>query len=330
MARMTFSRLMDLVNETFGLGRSVIFSGVFMTTAVILVVAFWFVHTAPPTTLTISSGPEGSVFQTNAEKYRTILARSGVRITILPSQGSLENLERLANPKSGVQVGFVLGGMTNGVNTQGLMSLGSIAYQPLLLFYRSPAPIGLLSEFAGKRLAIGPVGSGTRSLALTLLATNGIAPGGATRFLDDRPEEAATALLEGRIDALFLMGDSASATIMRRLLRAESIQLYDVRQADGYTRRFGYLNRLELPAGSIDFGKGLPTAPVRLIGPTVELVANRHLHPALSDLLLEAAREVHGGATLLQRRGEFPAPLEHEFPISEEAARFYKSGKTFL
>ena len=69
---------------------------------------------------------------------------------------------------------------------------------------------------------------------------------------------------------------------------------------------------------------------VLLIGPTVEIIARRDLHPALSDLLIEAAIEVHNRATILQRRGDFPSPVEHEYRISEDAARFYKSGKGFL
>src|SRR5207247_11202127 len=38
----------------------------------------------------------------------------------------------------------------------------------------------------------------------------------------------------------------------------------------------------------------------------------------------------HGRASLMQRRSEFPAPLEHDFAISTEASRYYKSGKSFL
>jgi hypothetical protein len=67
-----------------------------------------------------------------------------------------------------------------------------------------------------------------------------------------------------------------------------------------------------------------------LVAPTVELLAKPHLHPALVDLLIEAAQEAHGGAGLFKRKGEFPAPLEHDYPISAEAARYYKSGKSFL
>src|SRR5579884_1123608 len=72
--------------------------------AVLLCVALvWgtlhFVSSAPPRTITISAGPPGSTFETNAERYRKILARSGVTLKILQSQGSIDNLHRLADPK---------------------------------------------------------------------------------------------------------------------------------------------------------------------------------------------------------------------------------------
>ena len=254
MKRISLKGVLDLVTETFGVGRSVLVSGVCVTGVVLAAAIFWFFRSAPPTSLTISCGPEGSIFHTNAVKYQAILARSGVKLTVLTSQGSIENLYRLQDPESDVDVGFVQGGVTNGL-TNGvafdrLMSLGSVAYQPLLVFYRSATPAGMLSEFAGKRLAIGPLGSGTRALALTLLATNGIVPGGPTTLLGQGAAEAATALEDGKIDVLFLMGGSASAQVMRKLLRHPEIQLLDFRQADGYSRRFSYLNKLEMPAGS--------------------------------------------------------------------------------
>jgi hypothetical protein len=148
--------------------------------------------------------------------------------------------------------------------------------------------------------------------------------------LDLDGEGATKALLESNVDAVFLMGDSASSQNMRQLLRTPEVRLFNFTQADGYTRRIHSLNKLELPKGAIDFGKNIPAQDVYLIGPTVELIARANLHPALSDLLLEAGREVHGNATLFQRRGEFPAPLEVDFHLSNEARRFYTSGKSFL
>ena len=146
--------------------------------------------------------------------------------------------------------------------------------------------------------------------------------------MDD--EDAEKALLEGKIDAAFMMSDSASSQTMRDLMRQPGITVFDFSQADAYTRRVRYLNKLVLLKGSIDFGKNIPDHDINLLSPTVELVARTDLHPALSDLLLEAATEVHSRAGMYQRRGEFPAPREHEYPISSDAQRFYKSGKSFL
>jgi hypothetical protein len=324
------ARVMSLFTETFGLSRAATLTAIVFSTLVILAAVTWFIGSAPPRTLTITSGPAGSTFQRTAEKYRDLLAKSGVKLRILPSNGSVENLRRLADPSTQVDLGFVLTGEASTNNATQLVSLGSVAYQPLFLFYRSAAPLKLLSELAGRKLAVGSPGSGVRSLALTLLETNGISLAGPTVFLNLEAEAAAKALEEGNVDAVFLMGDSASGQTLRELLRSPSIRIFNFTQAAAYTRRFAYLNRLDLPRGSIDFGRDLPPEDISLIGPTVELIARPSLHPALSDLLLEAVREVHGKATLLQRRGEFPAPLEHEFRISPDASRYYKSGKGFF
>ena len=293
-------------------------------------IAFWFVRPAPPDTIVITSGPDGSQFRNTAERYRKILARNDVALEILPSHGGLENLKRLSDPEFQVDVGFVQGGLAAGLDTDELVSLGSVFYQPVMVFYRSAEPLNRLSALKGKGIAIGAEGSGARSLALTLLKANGIEPGGPTRLLDLSGEAAVQALLNREIDAAILMGDSTVSGAFRKLLGAPGVRLFDFAQADGYVRRFRYLNKLELPAGSLDLGRNVPEKTLALIASTVELVARPDLHPALSDLLIEAAREVHGRGGLLQRPGEFPAPLEHEYRISDDAARFYKSGKGFL
>jgi NMT1-like family len=324
------SQAMSTFTETFGLSKTAAVSVLLFISVVLAAGIFWFVYSAPPRILTITSGPPGSSFERYAAAYRDILSSNHVTLKILPSEGSIENLQRLENPDFHVDIGFVQAGEAGDGKRVKLFSLGSIAYQPLLIFYRSSTPVNLLSDFADKRLAIGPEGSGTRTLALELLATNGIAPAGNTALLDLDAATAAKALIDGNIDAVFLMGDSASSKIMLSLLHSPGIQMFDFTQADAYTRRFAFLNKLQLPRGGIDFGHDLPPHDINLIGPTVELIARADLHPALSDLLLEAAHETNGNASLLQRKSEFPAPLEHEFKISPDATRYYKSGKTFL
>ena len=297
--------------------------------ALVVWVTFRFVRPAPPDTIVIASGPDGSSFRNTADKYRKIIERSGVKVKILASHGGLDNLQMLANPETRVDVGFVQGGLTDGVNIDALKSLGSLFTQPLIIFYRSARQIDELSQFRGKRLAIGPEGSGTHFLAMKLLKGNGI-DGKPTVLLDLAGEEAAKALTDGHADAAFLMGDSATPAVMRGLMTTPGIKLLSFVQADGYLRRFSFLSKLTLPRGAIDLGKNIPAGDVQLVGPTVELVAREDLHPALSDLVIGAAREVHGGPGMFRNAGEFPSPLKRDFPISEDAERYYQSGSRFL
>jgi TRAP-type uncharacterized transport system substrate-binding protein len=325
-----FINLQSMFTEVFGLGRAATLSALLLTIAAIALGVFLFFYLAPPNTIIMTSGPKGSAFERSAEKYAKILKQEGVTLKILPSEGSVENIKRLADPSSKVNIGFVQGGVYKDIKTDKLMSLGSVSYVPLFVFYRSGYNMERLSQLAGQRIAVGEVGSGTHTLSLVLLAANGIEPGGSTKLLETDSDEAAKAILSGKIDAVFLMGDSVSTDLVRQLLRIDGIRLFDFAQADAYTRRITYLNKVILPKGSIDFGKGTPAHDVFLLAPTVELIARENLHPALSDLLLEAAADVHSGPGLFRRKGEFPAPIEQEIRISDDANRFYKSGKRFL
>lgn len=297
--------------------------------AIVMGVVIWLVDPAPPRAITISAGPADSSFMQMAEAYRTILARNGVKLKILESDGSVQNLQRLLDPKEHVDLALVQGGVADGKDTRSLMSLGSVAYLPIIVFYRGSG-LTRLSDLDGKRIAIGRVGSGTRELALKLLDANGIDPGGDSTFMPLDGMDAATALVSGRVEAAMLSGDSTTRTLMLRLLGIPGISVMSFDEAAAYTRLFPYLESIDLPPGVLDLARRIPPETVHLIGPTVELVARDTLHPALSDLLIEAASEVNGVPGLLQREGEFPSPAVHDFRISEDATRYYKSGKSFL
>jgi TRAP-type uncharacterized transport system substrate-binding protein len=319
------SRLVAL----FGQGLVQTVGVILLMVFVIAVGIFAFVNATAPTSITITSGPAGSSFARNAERYKKILEREGVKVHILPSEGSVENFKRLNDPKVKVDVGFVLGGSVNGANTERLVSLGSVAYQPLMVFYTGSTR-RFLSEFKGKRLDIDDEGSGTHMLALTLLKANGIEPGDGTQFTHVAEENPQKALLSNRADAVFVMGDSTSSDAIQQLLRTPGIQLLNFEQATGYARRIPYLNKLFIPQGALDFGKNVPDDDVYLVAPSVELIARDTLHPALSDVLLEAAKEVHSKPGLFRKRGEFPAPMDSEIALSSDATRFYTSGKSYL
>jgi TRAP-type uncharacterized transport system substrate-binding protein len=318
------------VMELFDVGPGVAISVLAVCMSVVLVAVAYFVYSAPPSQIVISTGPEGSSSERQALAYAKILERSGVKLKILRSNGSFENLQRLMEPSSHVDVGFVQGGIAK-EPPENLVSLGNISYQPLLVFYRGK-PLDYLSGLAGKKIAIGKAGSGVRVVALALLAANGIKEGDKTStLLDLGPEEAAKDLMDRKIDAAFLMGESTPMPVLRSLVHSSEVQLFSFsKQASAYSRKIDYLNVLDLPQGSIDLGQNIPSHDVTLVGPMVELVADKKLHPALSDLLLEAMVETHGKPGMFQKRGEFPNPQEHTIHISEDASRYYKSGKSLF
>jgi TRAP transporter TAXI family solute receptor len=305
---------------------------ILLASAAAIWLALHFVRPAPPRTLTMSAGPKGSSYETVAERYRGILAKSGIDLKIIPSAGSLQNLDRLIEPHSHIDIALVQAGITEaeaarqGARTEDLVSLGSMFYQPLTIFYHRRRPIWRLSQLKGGRIAIGKEGSGTRLLALTLLDANGIDLHGPTQLLDLDGEAARKALLDGRVDAIFLTGDSAPLATMRAMLHTRGVRMFNFTQADAYTRRFPYLYKLQIPAGAFDLGANLPAKPVNLLAPAVELIAHSDLHPALCDLLIEAAQEVHGRASLLQYAHQFPNTSTYTYELDSEAAQYYKSG----
>jgi TRAP-type uncharacterized transport system substrate-binding protein len=302
---------------------------VLLVTALAAWLAAKFIGPAPPDSIVMLAGPRESSNYSIAERYAKIIARRGVKVQVVETGGAQDNLRRLADRKVYADVGFVLGGVSEGIETGGLISLGSVFVQPVLVFYRGKESVERLSQLEGKRVAIGPEGSGTHALAMKFLVANGMDKG-PTRLLDLDGDDAVEALKQGKIDAAFLMGEIVRGRVTRDLLKVPGISLMNFTQADGYMRRLKFLSRLTLPRGAFDLGQDLPPHEVELVGPTVELIAREDLNPALSDLLISAAREIHGPAGMYRKAGEFPAPLERDFPISEDAQRFYRSGTPFL
>jgi len=332
---------MDGVNpwKRWGLGRRLAqgsgrdLAAITVPVLVVAVAVTWatvkLVRPAPPSRIRMISGPDGSSYRTMADRYQSILGRSGIKVEVIRSRGSLDNIERLADPASQVDVGFVQGGLAEGINISHLVSLGSLFPQPLIVYYRHPEPVEVIAQLRGKRLAIGPEGSGTRALALAILKANDVDASSAV-LLDLGSEQAAAALEAGTVDGVFLAGDSATREVMRRMREAPGVAMMSFRQAEGYVRRLRFLSSLTLPEGAIDLGRDYPPRTVQLVGPTVELIARHDLHPAISDLLIRAAREVHGGPGWFRKAGDYPVPLAREFPISTDAERYYKAGGHFL
>jgi TRAP-type uncharacterized transport system substrate-binding protein len=282
----------------------------------------------PRRDLTIATGPPGSIYALSAERYRQILASDGVRLRLVPTNGAVENVKLLKDPKSGVDAGFVQAGTISENEAQGLVSLGTVFSEEAWPFCRCPDPVPPPKDWSGWRIAIGPEGSASRPLALKILALNGVDTR-KLQLLAYSPEQAAEALLAGQLDAAVILSEWASP-VVQQLVRAPQIRLLAFPRADAYVALDPNLSKAVLPMGVADLEANRPPQDTTLLASKASLVVRQRLHPALQYLLLSAAMEVHSGHGMFRRAGEFPAPEPIDVPISKEARNLYRSGPTFL
>jgi TRAP-type uncharacterized transport system substrate-binding protein len=290
--------------------------------------AFQFVEPAPPRSFAMSTGAESGGYHAFGKRYAAMIAKSGVKLELKPSAGSIENLARITAPASGVSVTLLQGGIAKPGSYPNLVSLGRLYLEPLWVFYRGTEFVDRLSQFKGQRIAVGPEGSGTRPLALSMLKLNEIDE--TTSTVSPLAGDSAVKALEaGEIDAAFFVV-APEAPVVQGLLRNPAIKLMSFAQAEAYTRLLPYLNRIVLPEGAIDMVRNIPPRDVAMLAPSTALVATEELHPALVGLLMEAAKEIHGGGGMFQRIGDFPKAVDPEFEMSDDAIRSYKNGPSFL
>ncbi|MCX7216224.1 MAG: ABC transporter substrate-binding protein, partial [Burkholderiales bacterium] len=230
------------------------------------------IRPAPPDRVVLLAGPADGSFHTAAQRYAKIIGAHGIRVEVRETDGSVENLQRLLDAKQTVDVGFVQTGLADDDQAPGLQSLGTIYVQPIMVFYSGAQRIERLTQLKGKRIAIGPDGSGTAVIANKMLAENGMDKKSA-KLLELDSDDAIAALLARKIDAVFVTGEQLRGKKVRELVRKPGIQMMSFRQADGYQRRLPFLSRLVAPEGSFDLGLNLPPQDIDLFGTPVELIA---------------------------------------------------------
>jgi TRAP transporter TAXI family solute receptor len=294
--------------------------------------AFWlasrYIAPAPPSRIVMTVGQEGGAYEKLAKEMQLALAQSGIKLELRTTQGASEDLRLLNDPASGVTLAVVQGGVATEADGDNLMSLAALYREPMWVFYREGMKVERLSALKGKRLSIGPQGSGVRHLAEALLQANGIQADNTA--LGDWPSgEAARKLVLKELDAIMVVG-APESNLINLLMRQPGLRLLSFDQAEAYARRFPFLAALSLPKGSFELGRNIPQRDVQLVAPTANLVVRDDIHPALIDLLMDAATDIAGDAGMLRHEDEFPSPKGVDIPLSEDADRYMKNGPSFL
>ena len=299
-----------------------------VTAVAFLCAAILLLGTMPPRTIAMATGSEGGAYQEIGKQYQAALMREGVQLKLVTTAGGLENLALLRDPRSGVDIALMQGGLIKKGEAPDLGSLGTLFYEPLWVFHRSELPGLTVDAMRGRRISIGPVGSGTRALSLELLKRNGLDQQ-LGELLALEPQAAADKLLAAEIDVAAFSA-SWEAPVIQRLIGDERVRLADAPHSAAYAALYPFLNKVTVPAGVGDLAKHLPPSDVTLFAPTASLVVRRNLHPAIQYLLLNTAVQIHSGAGMFHRAGRFPAAEGIDLPLTNVAVQFHKSGQPFL
>jgi len=292
-------------------------------------VASRFLDPMPPRKIVLAAGPEGSALHALGSRYAELVGRQGIRVEVLTTLGAADNLDRLTQPRGQVAIGFILAGMATTEQVQRIVNVSNLTHVPLWCLARVPSGEVTLAALKGKRLAVGARGTGLNAWLLPLLRVNGIAPEN-TAFLELTPGDSVRALGEGRADAVFL-GEGFEDRHLIEALALPGVRIMSFPRAQAYARRFPNIVSLLLPAGTLDFARGIPDRDIALIGTSLMLAARSDVHPTVVDLFVDAARALHSGQGIFDKRGEFPnLSFVDNVPVSSQAQAYAREGPSLL
>lgn len=283
---------------------------------------------APPATFTIATGFKGGSALFVGNRYKERIAPHGVEVDVLLTDGSGEDFKLLMDPKSGVKVAVIQGGVSRSEEMPGLLSLGRINYQIFWVFYRGTDTLNDLTQLKGKRISVGPTGSGTQTVAAKVLSASGVTSNNST-LLPLAGEMAADALKAGTVDVMFL-ANTDNAPLYKTLLRDPNLRVMNIRRAEALSRMYPFLVRLVLPEGAIDLERNIPANDVATFATTNVIIVRQDTHPAIISLLIGTMVEEHGVPGLFNQTGAFPTQSDPEFPMAPATRDFYKNGPSFL
>jgi len=206
-----------------GYSRWQLFKGLAAAVGIVSIVSLALIYfiPAPPSKVTMATAFKGSSFEYYGQQYREIFARFKVDLELRPTSGALENIKLLQDPRSGVQISLMLSGISDGKHAPGLLSLGTVYNNPYWIFYSSNEQFDRLSQLKGKRIAVGPEGSGTRASAEQVLGKGGVNFETATFCLSQEPLQLRQSMM-----ARWMLYGSSARRMRRRLNHCSKIPTF--------------------------------------------------------------------------------------------------------
>ncbi|MEM9759438.1 MAG: TAXI family TRAP transporter solute-binding subunit [Pseudomonadota bacterium] len=274
----------------------------------------------PPESLRMAAGPPGSAYHATAQAYRDILARDGIELELLESQGSVDNAELLAEADR-VDVALVQGG----VPLEGdVVGLSAVDLEPLWVF-SAGSDIQEPNGWDALRVAAGGEGSGTRLVADRLQEISGATALDRSVAFARGGMAAAEALLAGELDiALFVA--PATASYLQDLLASDQLKILSLAHSEALALGISGARLVRLPSGILSYPRALPPEDLDLVALVTRLVAREDIHPALVNRLMHAVKEVHGERGVLPAGEQYPSSRDLGVPVNDYAEQLLSDG----
>ncbi len=293
-------------------------------------IAVWLAKPAPPKRIQMATGSVGGSYEILAKKYADYFALHGVTIDLVRTSGAEENIARIKDSKDPLQAAFVQSGLIDEQLSQGLLSLGSVGYEPIWFFYRNDLIDRKFinsENFLTYPIAIGEPGSGTYHQVMNLIRINEYKDTSGLRAISNT--EGVKAFQNGEVLSIILI-DGMESKNVQALLNDPRASLVEFKRAAGYTRLLPFYHTLTIPQGALSLPRNEPPHDMQLIASTTNLIIDKSLHPAIQLLFLQAASKINGGRSFFAKYGEFPAYKDSVTPESDVAKSYFQKGPPTL
>jgi len=287
-----------------------------------------YINPLPPKTAYLAIGQDGSSYQDIAKSYQAYFKKNNIDLELVSTNGLTKGLEGLHATDSEINASFLTVGTANEEQYPGLVSLGSVQFTPIWIFYKGPEiktnePFQYLLN---KKISIGTPDSATNIMFRKLSNVSYKSTQNTNKVLELPHKEGAASLRRGDIDALFIV-DSMESNTVEELINDPTIKIMNFSLADAYIKKLAFLQKLTIPRGSRNIENIDPPQDITILASTTNLLIEKGTHRAIQWAFLLAAKDSNRSMdTFFSAPNYFPRDIDQSFPLSPIAEQYYKNG----
>jgi len=273
----------------------------------------------------ILTGSPGGQYHALATRLADRAKREHGTLIVVPTAGSIENVSRLANGRSGCAEKFALVQDGTPVPANARLELLGRLPEPesLLLLGRPGHAFHSFADLRGASIGIGPEGSGTGFLMRQLFEDPDLQELN-VRLSQHELLEQAELVAQGKLDlAAFVIQEDAE--LLRTIIRQHGLDIVSPKDLQGLIARYPWLSLGRIPAGRYDVVRPIPAVDKQIARLGTLVVAGPCAQRAdRIALLMLLAAELPGFVRANPPSSTSSATV---LPLATEAHQFFLTGE---